>query len=65
MKINTNLTPGELATVAKGLLAASETEGHYKPENPAEEALNKHVDLIFSTFCQSLGDSFRAILVKE
>ncbi len=65
MKINTNLTPSELALVAKGLLVASEHEGHYKPENPAERALNSHIDTVFATFCQSLGDSFQAILTKE
>lgn len=65
MKIRTNLTSSELELVAKGLLRAAETEGHYRPENPAERMLNQKIDVVFSTFCNSLAQDIERILKKE
>lgn len=56
MKINTNLTPGELRVVAKGLQKAADMQqtGEYTPENPAEKLLMDMIEVVFTKYYNKL-----------
>lgn len=66
MKVRTNLTPGELDAVGKGLQALSKSSSSEEivPENPAERELMRRADFLWEQMLNNLQDEFSALLLQ-
>jgi hypothetical protein len=66
MKVKTNLTPGELELVSKGLAKLAETQHPpYVPENNAETELLRKADSIFDQFVDFIQDDISKVLFTK